>query len=143
MVLDWRNNEDIRRWMYHFDTISIDEHLSFIESLKPDQTKQYYLVLQDNNPIGVIYFTNIDKETKKAEFGIYKNPHLSGYGNILMHKVCEHAFITLNLHALVAEVFADNQKAIHLYNHFNFKQTDEKYFTNKKVIYMELFYENW
>ncbi len=29
MVLAWRNNEDVRKWMYTSDIISKEEHFSF------------------------------------------------------------------------------------------------------------------
>ena len=140
MVLNWRNNLNIRHWMYHFDTISTDEHLSFIESLKTDQTKQYYLVLQDNNPIGVIYFTNM--QDRCAEFGLYANPHLRGNGKTLMKTICQYAFTNLKLNKLYAEVFKDNRKAIDLYHYFGLQTIDSKQLNNKNIICMELKNEN-
>ena len=34
MILKWRNHPEIRKWMYNQDEIKLEEHLSFIESLK-------------------------------------------------------------------------------------------------------------
>ena len=142
MVLGWRNNENIRKWMYNSDIISIEEHLGFFNILKTNETKQYYLVSYGDDYIGVIYFTDIDSISKTAKFGIYSNPSLKGNGKILMGGVCEYGFNNLNLHKIVAEVFANNDRAINLYHHFKFKKNDENYLDNKKIIYMELINEN-
>ena len=142
MVLDWRNNVDVRKWMYNSDIISKEEHLVFIDTLKTNKTKQYYLVSYKENSIGVMYFTDIDSTSKTAKFGIYSNPSLKGNGKILMDSICKFGFNILNFHKIVAEVFADNQRAIKLYHHFNFTKTDEDLLNNKKVIYMELKNEN-
>ncbi|MGB5965966.1 MAG: UDP-4-amino-4,6-dideoxy-N-acetyl-beta-L-altrosamine N-acetyltransferase [Sulfurimonadaceae bacterium] len=138
MVLDWRNNEDVRKWMYNSDPISKEEHFAFINTLKINKTKLYYLVSHKENSIGVIYFTDIDSTSKSAEFGIYSNPYSKGNGKILMDCICEYGFNILNLHKIVAEVFANNQRAINLYHHFNFNKIGENLLNNKKVIYMEL-----
>ncbi len=142
MVLDWRNNEDVRKWMYNSNIISKEEHLAFIDTLKTNETKHYYLVLYKENYIGVMYITDIDSINKTAEFGIYSNPGLKGNGKILMASICEYSFNILNLHKIIAEVFADNQRAINLYSHFDFKKIDEKIQNNRHVIYMELKNEN-
>ena len=34
MILEWRNNPDIKIWMYNQDEIKLENHLSFIENLK-------------------------------------------------------------------------------------------------------------
>ena len=34
MVLKWRNNPDVRKWMYNQDEILLENHLAFIKSLK-------------------------------------------------------------------------------------------------------------
>ena len=142
MVLDWRNIEDIRKWMYNSDIISKEEHLEFVDTLKTNETKQYYLVSYKENYVGVIYFTDIDSIRKTAEFGIYTNPDLKGNGKMLMDSICEYSFNILNLHKIVAEVFVDNKRAIDLYHHFKFQRIGENIFNNKKVVYMELKNEN-
>jgi len=60
MVLSWRNHPDIKQWMYNTNGITIENHLSFIETLKNSKDKQYFIVKKDNEYIGVIDFTNIN-----------------------------------------------------------------------------------
>ena len=142
MVLAWRNTEDVRIWMYNTDPISEEEHFTFIRTLKLDTTKQYFLVSHKEAYIGVICFTDIDSKSNMAKLGIYSNPSLKGNGKMLMDSICEYSFNILNLHKIVAEVFANNQMAINLYHHFNFQKIAEHLLHNKKIIYMELKNEN-
>ncbi len=87
MVLKWRNNPNIKRWMYDKNNISLKNHLNYIEFLKTKKDRIYFLVKEEENSVGVIDFTSIDYLTKSAEIGLYSNPLLKGYGKILMNKI--------------------------------------------------------
>ncbi|HIP35868.1 MAG TPA: UDP-4-amino-4,6-dideoxy-N-acetyl-beta-L-altrosamine N-acetyltransferase [Crocinitomix sp.] len=142
MTLDWRNNKNIRKWMYNSNVISEKEHLAFMDTLRIDKTKQYYLVSYKGKYIGVIYFTNIDNLMRVTEFGLYSNPNLKGNGKMLMESICLYCFNILSLDKIIGEVFAENKRAITLYQFFNFEKIDENYHNDKKIIYMELKNEN-
>ena len=71
MVLSWRNNENIKRWMYSQDDIKLEDHLSYIDSLEVLIDKQYLTVKKNDRYIGVIDFTNIDFENKITDFKNY------------------------------------------------------------------------
>lgn len=138
MVLFWRNHPTIKQWMYNNDDIILENHLNFIETLKDCTDKLYFLVKQNDDYVGVVDFTKIDKESKTSEFGLYANIELKGLGNILLNSVCEYGFNTLNINKLIAEVFEENKKAINLYKKFNFQEIAKKIVNNRKVICMEL-----
>ena len=42
LVLSWRNNEKIRKWMYNTGIISEQDHLSFIENLRNREDCYYW-----------------------------------------------------------------------------------------------------
>lgn len=138
MVLSWRNNPEIKKWMYNSDDIILENHLAYIETLKNSTDKLYFLVKDSGEYIGVIDFTNIDKINSSCEFGLYANMEIKGVGKILMNLICEYAFNSLNVNKLMAEAFVENEKAISLYKRFNFKETAKKIVNNKEVICMEL-----
>lgn len=143
MVLNWRNDESIKKWMYNKQDISINNHLKYIETLENLNTKQYCIVRKDDNYIGVVYFTNIDFEIRTTDFGLYANPFekVAGVGRILEEVCIKYAFDILNLKTLKLEVFCDNEKAINLYKKFKFKESGKKMIDNKEVICMELINE--
>ncbi len=138
MILKWRNDKSIRVWMYNSENITEINHLKFIESLKEDIMKKYFLVKSNNQMIGVIYFIDIDKENSNAEFGIYSNPILKGVGQLLMSVILQYTHVVLNLNTLRAEVFSENLKGLKLYSSNGFKQMNIKNINNKKVICMEM-----
>jgi len=142
MVLDWRNDPNIRKWMFTQEIISLDNHLDYIESLDTRKDRVYFLVKKASQMIGVIDFTNIDYEGKRTEFGIYTNPALRGVGNVLMESMIDYAFNTFKVNTVISEVFEDNISAIRLYKRYNFKRMEIKKVNDKNVIYMELKNEN-
>lgn len=139
-ILQWRNSIDIKKWMYNTQDISKNDHLKFIESLKTDNKKQYFLLLKQNIKVGVVYFTDIT--TQCCKFGLYSSPKVNKVGKILMDAICQYAFHSLGVHKLIAEVFSDNLKAINLYKQYDFKKVSTKTINNKTVILMELYNEN-
>ena len=141
MILKWRNHTDIRKWMYNQDEITLDEHLSFIDSLKSRKDKLYFLLKKEDEFIGVIDFTQLAEEIS-VHMGIYSNPNIKGNGKILLNKIIDYSFNDLKVKKIFSEVFAENNKAHNLYKKFNFKDISEKIVNNKKVICMELENEN-
>ncbi|MBX1886668.1 UDP-4-amino-4,6-dideoxy-N-acetyl-beta-L-altrosamine N-acetyltransferase, partial [Campylobacter peloridis] len=86
-VLRWRNDEKIAKFMKNTN-IELDEHLNFINKLKQDNTKKYFLVFENDEPIGVIDFININKIS--CEFGLYGIK--KGVGDLLMEEIKKYAF---------------------------------------------------
>lgn len=138
MVLEWRNSAEIRQWMLEQRPISLTEHLAYIEQLKEQKERLYFLVREDEEAVGVIDFTAIDYKNKSAEIGLYANPSLRGIGKILMRSILEYGFQTLHMKKLYARVFCSNEKAIKLYKSFHF----QTYKQDDTLLYMERTNEN-
>ena len=140
MILKWRNHINIRKWMYNQDSIDLDSHLNFINSLLLDTVKQYLIVKKDEKYIGVVDFTNIDYKNKECYFGIYVNPFekIMGIGKILLYICMKYSFNVLKLNKLKLEVFKENEKAKNLYKKYGFKNINYKIVNKKEVICMEL-----
>lgn len=77
-VLDWRNDESIRKNMYNTDEITLDSHLAFIESLNRRKDRYYWMVTCSGEPIGSLNITDVDFENSSAELGYYLRPDLMG-----------------------------------------------------------------
>ncbi|MBD3809795.1 MAG: UDP-4-amino-4,6-dideoxy-N-acetyl-beta-L-altrosamine N-acetyltransferase [Sulfuricurvum sp.] len=135
LVLEWRNHSDIRCWMLNGDEISLENHLRFVESLKNRADKRYFLVQGDDSYIGVIDFTDITNIS--AEIGIYANPQMRGVGEALMSALIEYGFSTLGVTMLIASVFADNERAKHLYEKFDFTERNRTFYKGREMIIME------
>lgn len=144
MVLEWRNHPSIKKWMYGSEDISLENHLEFIDSLKHNKNKLYFLVEYENSYIGVIDFYNIDYHNKITEFGLYSNINcqIIGVGRVLEKISIDYIFNVLKLNILKLEVFSKNIKVINLHKKFKFKEIDRKIVNDKEVICMELKNEN-
>lgn len=140
MILSWRNNESVRKWMYNSHIISKDSHLSFIDNLKHKKNDIFFLVSEKDKNLGVIYFNYVENENKSCYFGLYANPFekIIGVGRILEEECIKYAFDILKLTRLKLEVFEDNERAMKLYKKYRFQSVDEKIVNDKKVICMEL-----
>ncbi len=134
MVLDWRNDISVRKCMFTSDIIKKENHLGFIDKLRNSKSEKYFLVFKSENPIGVIYFTNIKNNSNVCDLGLYSNPNIKGVGDILLKEIINFAFKELNKERLLAEVYKNNIKAINLYKRFNFFVIDD----NKDFLIMEL-----
>jgi UDP-4-amino-4,6-dideoxy-N-acetyl-beta-L-altrosamine N-acetyltransferase len=113
--------------MYDSKPISEEHHLKFVEHLKENRSKAYFLV----EDLGVIDFIRIDGEF--AEIGLYSNPEKFGVGEKLMEAILSFPYKHLYL-----EVFEENYKAIELYKKFEFEKIETKSKDGKQIVCMEL-----
>lgn len=114
------------------NNFSFDNHQNFIHSLKFRDDAIYLIVYNDNDFIGVVSFNNF--ENKSSEFGMYKNPKVTGVGSTLMEVILNYAKNNLHLQSIIAKVLKHNAKALGLYLKFGFKQ----YFDDEKFIFLRL-----
>lgn len=141
-ILRWRNHPSIRRWMYTTEEVMLSQHLEFIELLKNRTDKLYFMVKWFDTPIGVIDLNEITPES--CLLGLYADPNsqLRGIGKLLMNQIIRYAFDELYVSVLRLEVFAENERAIKLYQNLGFNPSGEKIVNQKHVLCMELNNEN-
>lgn len=136
MILKWRNDTKITPFFIN-KSVEKAEHFAFVKALKKDKSKRYFLVENENLAIGVINFINITPNS--AEFGLYQNPNLKGFGREMLNDLINFAFENLGIKTLKARAFNKNEKAIKLYLNFAFViiKKDEKmtYFELKNEAY--------
>lgn len=140
MILDWRNHENIKKWMYAQDEISVDVHFGFIDELQFSKSRQYMVVKKDNKYVGVVDFTKIDGTNKECYFGLYANPfeNIAGIGRALEEVCLKYILDLLNLNKIKLEVFSDNVRVLNLHKKYKFKRMGMKKVHDKQVICMEL-----
>lgn len=133
-ILDWRNSNDISKWMLTKD-ITLEKHLSFIERLKDDKENIYYKVIDEDKTkgIGVIYFNNIQFKNK-AEIGLYLNPEFLDlkYGNILLKEILK-VSKKLKIKKILVKVLKNNTRMKKFCLKNKFKITEE----TEQLILME------
>lgn len=113
-VLNWRNDINVRQWMYHSEVLQLDDHLKFVDGLSMRDDCYYWLVYDENEPIGVMNVTGVDKESDKAELGYYLVPGLCGEGFFFVRECFFFFFEILKIKTFYGAVNEDNSEAIML-----------------------------
>jgi UDP-4-amino-4,6-dideoxy-N-acetyl-beta-L-altrosamine N-acetyltransferase len=142
IILEWRNDESIRSFMYTQNKITLEEHKNWFAKAKTSP-KRHLLILEKNNQ--KLGFMNIT-ETKPggiAEWGFYTAPNAQkGTGTILGNLSLEFAFLKANLHKVCGETIGYNEasKKMHLKLHFNQEGIQrEQFFDGEKYNDIYLF----
>ena len=128
----------INKWMHNSSDISKNTHLAFINRLKGDMSRFYFLVKRQGKIIGSINFTDIVRP-HYVELGIYTNPfdQLKGSGNVLEAAANYFAFEELRVNKLRLEVFSNNKRAINFYNISGYKLIETKIVNDREIFCME------
>jgi UDP-4-amino-4,6-dideoxy-N-acetyl-beta-L-altrosamine N-acetyltransferase len=121
-MLQWRNRPEVRKNMYTTHIISKDEHYKWYQKIKKDPTKIYFICMQNEDPAGVVYFTEINQSNRNAFWAFYSgNVGRKGIGSQMEFLALNYAFENLDLNKLNCEVLAFNEPVIALHRKFGFK----------------------
>jgi UDP-4-amino-4,6-dideoxy-N-acetyl-beta-L-altrosamine N-acetyltransferase len=128
MIRNWRNDPEIRKWMFTDHLITPDEHDHFIDKLMVDDQNFYWLVQnKEGQYLGVISINKLDQLSKTAYFGLYVRPDCKGqgYGHRLMTSLKELVFDVAKLETLKLEVLSTNERALEFYRKSGFDQEQQ------------------
>lgn len=134
LVLTHRNLN--KKWMLHQDEIMLSEHLSWIESLKNDNTKLNYLVFKDNNPFIAISYHDIKEEEAYWGYFLINNNYKSEVLKI-EKMIIDFAFDNLKINRLICINDSENH-VIKIHQFFGFKEIEKRFLNNKEYIVMAL-----
>ncbi|MDR2692966.1 MAG: UDP-4-amino-4,6-dideoxy-N-acetyl-beta-L-altrosamine N-acetyltransferase [Chitinispirillales bacterium] len=124
-VLNIRNEEFIREWMFTEGVIGEAEHFAWIERLKADQSQINFVIVDGRAcPFGAVNLKKIDKRHKSAEIGFYKTQNLAEKG--LMAKslaaLIDYSFDSIGLEKIYSEVFEGNVKSLNIHKKLLFTE---------------------
>lgn len=122
LILEWRNRPEIREKMFTTHEISPEEHYSYFERSLDDPTREHFLcVTEDDVPVGVVNFHQIDLLNRNAFWGFYSgDPTRRGIGTQMGFLALNHAFGALNLHKLMGEVLSTNAPSLEFHEKLGF-----------------------
>ncbi len=126
-TLKWRNQEEIRKWFFHSDIITYEQHLEWFRSYQ-NSDEDYVFIIRDldsqNKPVGQLAIYHIDWAKQRAEFGRLMIGELSAQGKGLAYAATnlalKIAFDQLELVELYLELLSHNKRALALYQKIGF-----------------------
>jgi UDP-4-amino-4,6-dideoxy-N-acetyl-beta-L-altrosamine N-acetyltransferase len=121
-VLAWRNEPEVRRYMYTQHEITLDEHQRWYERALQDPRKHLLIFVRDNQPVGFVNF-NEAANGGIADWGFYAAPTApKGTGRHLGQAALSHAFTEIGLHKVCGQALAHNQRSILMHRSLGFQQ---------------------
>lgn len=121
MVLDWRNQDFVRNNMYNNHIIDYDTHIHWFNKMLSSEHCKYFIYEKENVPMGVIGFTDIDKNAQKASWAFYLgSQNFRGAGSEMEQLALDYAFNQLGLHKLSCEVLEFNYPVVEFHQKFGF-----------------------
>ena len=117
-----RNDPRVNKYLFTDAHISNEEQEKWYRRQQMDKKNLMFIAFADD-PVGYCQVKNIDYVNRTCELGFCIAPEYQdkGYGTILVKELIKHVTEKLNLHRLYLEVFADNEKAIRLYERCGFR----------------------
>lgn len=130
-IVKWRNDPEIKRWMFNQDQITLETHLNWFHSLKSNRIDYVICDIENEKPIGTLNFINI--KYKKAEAGKMlgdKEYWGKGYAKEAFKLWIDFGFSELGLEVITVQTMAENIGNIKLNEKLAFK---EVYRSLKKI----------
>ncbi|WP_188008508.1 UDP-2,4-diacetamido-2,4,6-trideoxy-beta-L-altropyranose hydrolase [Grimontia hollisae] len=123
MVRSWRNAPHVRNKMFTQHEISAEEHERWFANASSDTANQFFIAMSEDTPVGMVSFTNIERQTNTAEWGFYKSPEApAGTGFAMLSEALSLGFKNLGLDGIRSRVLCINPNVIHLHDKLGFSK---------------------
>ncbi|HYA61768.1 MAG TPA: UDP-4-amino-4,6-dideoxy-N-acetyl-beta-L-altrosamine N-acetyltransferase [Candidatus Sulfotelmatobacter sp.] len=128
-IRQWRNLPEVSKYMYTDHVISPEEHAAWFKRISGDPSCKYWIIVCDNEDVGVAWLFSIDRRNSRCYWGFYvasPNVRGKGVGSTVEYSVLRYVFDELRLNKLCGEVLGFNQVVVDMHKSFGFAQ--EGYF---------------
>lgn len=124
-ILRWRNTSEIRRNFIYQETLTFEDHISWLENMVATKKVVQFIIIEKgtSQAIGSVFLRDIDLKNQKAEYGIFigeVSAHGKGYGTEAAKLIVDYGFNELELNKIFLRVFADNLAGIRSYKKVGF-----------------------
>lgn len=126
-IVCWRNSlRVLKNFIYQAEFTKESHEEWMYNRVMTGEVVQFIICLKENDrPVGSVYFRDIDKKNKKAEYGIFIGEDDcvgKGIGSETARLAVAYARDEMKLHKLMLRVFADNKAAVRSYEKAGFVQ---------------------
>jgi UDP-4-amino-4,6-dideoxy-N-acetyl-beta-L-altrosamine N-acetyltransferase len=123
-VRDWRNLPEVAQYMYTDHHISEAEHARWFAGAMTDDTKRYWIIELDGEPVGLANLYDISALQQRAYWAFYladSRVRGRGVGSFTERFVLRHVFDDLRLEKLCCEVLATNEGVVKMHERYGFR----------------------
>lgn len=122
-ILEIRNSEDVRKWMYRDTVISKEEHGVWVGNLCQSSSVIAFAVCCEGEVYGLVSFNKMCKNNLTADWAYYLSDKArGGLGAALEYVVIDYFFGELEMEKLNCEVIEGNEAVVKLHKKFHFEQ---------------------
>lgn len=128
IIWKWRNQEHIRKMMFHQDYIEWEDHVKWFRNILSATNKFLNVFYYDSLPKGIITFQSVEDNTNTFEWGFYLGDleTSKGMGTLLGIHAIDSYFNKNNCETLVAKVLEFNTKSLAFHKRLGFSQINLK-----------------
>jgi diamine N-acetyltransferase len=150
--VQWLNDPSV---LYYFGRnlpLSLAEEEDWYEKMLQDSSVRNFAVEFEGRHVGGAGFGRIDGRNACAEVGLFIGlPELwdQGLGYDVLHTLLRFGFEQMNLNRIYLRVFADNERAVHLYEKLGFqhegcwRQAEFRHGRYHNLLWMSVLREEW
>lgn len=143
LIVKWRNNPNVLKNFIFREHLTREMHYDWmINRVAKGEVKQFIIIEKyTNQPVGTVYFRDINEKFHSAEFGIFigeDDARGKGYGSETAQLFVKYGFEDLGLHRISLRLFEDNERAYQSYQKAGFKMEG----TFRDMVYLEGKYHN-
>jgi diamine N-acetyltransferase len=133
LTLKWRNQDHIRKWFFHSEVLSPDQHRDWFEQYRR-RDDDFVFVIEETQtfcrPVGQVSLYHIDWVARRAELGrlMIGDPEAAGQGlaHLATELLLKEALESMGLQEVYLELLSDNVAAFAVYRAIGFQITSRK-----------------
>jgi UDP-4-amino-4,6-dideoxy-N-acetyl-beta-L-altrosamine N-acetyltransferase len=124
LTFRWRNHPAVREAMFPSGELTPEGHRAWMGKMLADPTRAYFIFIQDQRPVGVFGFYNIDLSNRRAEWAFYLGHDIEdrpkGLGRAMWFFALEHFFASDRFDRLWSQVLSSNARAVKMHEAYGF-----------------------
>jgi len=123
LMLSWRNHPSVRSNMFSQSVIELDQHSAWFQRESEKKTSLWLLYLDtEENPTGIVYFTDMDRVSSNAFWGFYVAPGAKlGTGTRMGVEALNYFFVEKGFNKVIADVLETNQRSHRFHRKLGFR----------------------
>ena len=124
-IVRWRNSDGVRKNFIYRAPFTQEGHLSWIKNqIEPGHVVQMMICeIADDRAVGSVYIRDIDRQNRKAEYGIFIGEEQArgrGIGTAAAKLMLRYCFEEEKLHKVFLRAISTNEQAIRSYEKAGF-----------------------